>query len=162
MTSLIGWALLIVACGGMNEEEAWNKAQQFHAEKNYQEALKYYQIIIDKYPQSPKASQASYLAASIYNNDLKDFPTAIRWYRKMYENYPESKDAPNALFTIGFIYNNELKEYDSARAYYQKFLQKYPNHDMAISAKFELENIGKDPNEILNLQTTLADTIKKK
>jgi hypothetical protein len=30
------------------------------------------------------------------------------------------------------------------------FLQKYPDHEAAASAKFELENLGKNTDEVLN------------
>ena len=37
-----------------------------------------------------------------------------------------------------------------AKVGYERFLSKFPNHELARSAKFELENIGKTPEEILS------------
>jgi len=45
--------------------------------------------------------------------------------------------------------NNELHKLDSARVLYEAFLQQYPNHDLAVSARFELETLGKDPTQFL-------------
>jgi TolA-binding protein len=50
---------------------------------------------------------------------------------------------------LGFIYANELNNYEKAKIYYQKFLERYPNSELAISAKFELENLGRKPEEII-------------
>jgi len=158
------WGVMITSCGDISEEEAWNRAQKFQEEKNFQEAIKSYQLLIEKYPQSAKAPLAYYAIASIYNNDLKDCSSAIKYYLMIFEKYPESKEAPNALFTVGFTYNNELKDYARAKLYYEKFLEKYPQHEMAPSARFELATLGKDPNEILSagVKTASTDSIQSK
>jgi hypothetical protein len=56
------------------------------------------------------------------------------------------------MFLIGYLYNNELHHLDSAAAAYRRFLEKYPNHEMALSAQFELDNLGKSPEELLPQQ----------
>ena len=43
---------------------------------------------------------------------------------------------------------------------YELFLQKYPNHNLAPSAKFELDNMGKDPTEVLKNNVVLQETAK--
>lgn len=55
----------------------------------------------------------------------------------------------NALFMLGFIHANEIHNYEKAKEYYQKFLELYPNSELAVSAKFELENLGKEPQKII-------------
>ncbi|WP_268761450.1 tetratricopeptide repeat protein [Candidatus Chrysopegis kryptomonas] len=50
---------------------------------------------------------------------------------------------------LGFIHANELNDYKKAKIYYQKFIEKYPNSELATSAKFELENLGKEPEKII-------------
>jgi TolA-binding protein len=75
---------------------------------------------------------------------------AVNAYRVFYAQFPNSKEAPTALFLMGFIYNNELHNIDSARAAYKTFLEKYPGHDLAASAKFEMETLGKDPTTMLH------------
>ena len=59
---------------------------------------------------------------------------------------------PAALFLIGFVYNNHLHNLDSARIAYEQFLTQYPSHEMASSAKFELDNLGKSPEELFRTQ----------
>ena len=45
---------------------------------------------------------------------------------------------------------------DSARRVYQIFLEKYPSHELATSARFELETLGKDPSSLLRIDTVAA------
>ncbi|MBI3005149.1 MAG: hypothetical protein HYY49_06990 [Ignavibacteriales bacterium] len=63
--------------------------------------------------------------------------------------FPDHATCSNALFLTGFIYNNELKIYDSAKIAYQEFLKRFPASPLVGDAKFELENLGKDPAEII-------------
>jgi TolA-binding protein len=151
---------MFASCGRVTEEEAWNSAQQFYEQKNFQEAVKSYELLVEKYPQSPKAPLACAAIASIYSNDVKDNSAAIRYYLLIVDKYPQSKEAPNALFTVAFTYNNELKDFEKAKLYYERFLEKYPENEMASSARFELANLGKDPNEILGagLKSASADS----
>ena len=65
------------------------------------------------------------------------------------------------MFFIGFIYNNNLQMYDSARIAYQNFIAKFPNHELAASAKFEIDNLGKTPDEIIGTKKELAVKTKK-
>ena len=53
------------------------------------------------------------------------------------------------MFSTGFIYANNLNQVDSARAAYTLFLEKYPQSELAASAKGELENLGRTPEEII-------------
>jgi hypothetical protein len=66
------------------------------------------------------------------------------------------------LFLSGFIYNNDLRQLDSAKIVYETFLKKYPDHELAASARFELETLGKDPSQTLNPQTAAVDNNKNK
>ena len=53
------------------------------------------------------------------------------------------------MFLIGYVYHNELRMLDSAKVAYERFLSEYPNHEMAISAQFELNTLGKPPEELV-------------
>ena len=43
----------------------------------------------------------------------------------------------------------DFKKIDEAKAIYTEFVTKYPNHQMASSAQFLLDNMGKSEEEIL-------------
>ncbi len=107
-------AAFIMSCGPkMDVGEMFAQANQLQKEGKYQEAVKFYDDLIKKFPQS--------------------------------------KFSPQAQFMIGFIYANEFKDLDNAKAAYEKFLKNYPDHEMAKDAKWELEHLGKDINDIEDL-----------
>jgi len=88
--------------------------------------------------------KAAGLAKTIEN------PTkAIELYASILANAPQHPKAATAQFMTGFIYANDLNELDKAKAAYETFLQKYPNDELAESAKMEIENLGKSPEELI-------------
>ena len=74
---------------------------------------------------------------------------AIGLYDSILANAPQHPKAATAQFMTGFIYANDMNELDKAKAAYEAFLQKYPNDELAESAKMELENLGKSPEELI-------------
>ena len=81
-------------------------------------------------------------------NNLKDADKSIDAYRRLIANYPESIHIAKAYFMIAYNYANEIGDLEKAREAYNIFLEKYPDHDLATSVTWELENLGKDMNEI--------------
>jgi len=74
---------------------------------------------------------------------------AIALYASILANAPQHPKAATAQFMTGFIYANDLNELGKAKAAYEAFLQKHPNDELAESAKMELENLGKSPEELI-------------
>ena len=147
---LLGFAVpFLPSCSVLSEDELLEKAQAEHKAGNYQEALKYYEIILDEYPSGKYKSSTLFLLGFLYSNELKDQRAAVQYYREFAGSYPDDKDAPLALFLIGFIYNNELQEFERAKTAYLSFLSQYPDHEMAASAQFELEHLGEDAARVL-------------
>jgi len=73
---------------------------------------------------------------------------AIENFKKLLEYYPQGDKTASAMFMVGFIYANNLENYEEARIYYNKFIEKYPEHELVASARYELETLGKDINEL--------------
>ena len=126
------------------------KAEQFN------DAIDAYQQLVNTYPDSARSPEALYAIAAIYQNNKRSYNEAILTFRKFNEKYPNHPLAASASFLVGFIYNNDLKKYDSARIAYQEFINKFPDNQLVSSAQFELENLGKDPNEIFKEKTQMA------
>jgi TolA-binding protein len=143
----------VVSCKKLTDEELWNNGVEAQKVNKFDESLQDYQKLVDDYPESPKVPDALYAIGSISQDQRRDIYRAIRSYRRIVEEYPTSPTASGAQFLIGFLYNNELKNVDSARIAYEEFLKKYPDNPMSPSAKFELENLGKDPNQIMDLKS---------
>jgi tetratricopeptide (TPR) repeat protein len=111
-----------------------------------------YERVAFEHPTSLPAEQALFKAAELHAGYLQDVPRAIEMYKRFVDNFPMSAKAPTALFMVGYLYNNQLGITDSAAAAYKKFLKLYPQNELATSAQFELETLGKRPEELLPAQ----------
>ncbi len=114
----------------------------------FQPSVAAYEKVAAEYPGTPQAERALYLLGTIRNNDTREPEVAVSAFRRYLTAFPEGAQAPSALFLVGFIYNNELHRLDSAAAY-KEFLDRFPQNEMATSAKFELEHLGKPAAETL-------------
>ncbi|NOX37122.1 MAG: tetratricopeptide repeat protein [Calditrichaeota bacterium] len=78
----------------------------------------------------------------------EDWKQAEAYFEKIVQEFPNGMYTSKALFMVGFINANYLNNYDKAREYYQKFIDRYPNHELADDAKYELENMGKNIDDL--------------
>jgi len=150
--------IMVSGCSKPSAEEMFNKGVEAQKADQYDAAIELYMDLIETYPDSMRTPEAFYAVASIYQNQKKSYHQAIALYRQIAEKYPTHATATSALFLVGFIYNNELKNYDSARIAYEEFIHRYPSHQLVASAQFELQTLGKDPGQILELKTPIAET----
>jgi TolA-binding protein len=141
--------LTMVSCGRMSEDEIWSKVEESKKRVSPKETLQWYQMLIEKYPESPRMPEVLWKAGTTCSNELKDYRSAVNYYKQFINRYPDHRDAPTAMFLTGFFYNNEIKSIDSARVYYTEFMRRYPAHDLAVSVKFELDNLGKESSVII-------------
>ena len=154
--------VVLIGCSKLTDEQLWNQGVNAQKSDKFQEALQSYQQLLEDYPKSPKVPDALYAIGSICQNKNLDLHKAIRSYRRIVDEYPTHATASSAMFLIGFIYNNELKNLDSARIAYEEFMKKFPDNPMAASARFELNNLGKNPDDIIDTKSKpLAKTSKK-
>ncbi len=148
---------------GLIEEEALNQEDYLtylfdqltiNADKtgiNKSAALKYVDAVEAFALVAPKDQSVAghlYGAAEVARS-LRTFPKVMSLYDWILEAYPESEKAPNVLFIKGFILEQDYNRDEEARAVYEQFLAKYPSHQMAESAQFLLNNLGKTDEEIL-------------
>jgi TolA-binding protein len=143
-------------CSKQSAEEMFNKGADAQKAERYDAAIISYQELIETYPDSSRTPEAYYAIATIYQNHKRFYHQAIQTFRQLIEKYPTHATASSASFLIGFIYNNDLKNIDSARIAYEDFIKRYPTNQLVTSAQFELTNLGKDPAEILKVQSQLA------
>ncbi len=155
-TSIFLITIILSGCSKKTDEQYLNEAKTSVENKNIDKAVTAYQDLVKEYPNSPKAPEAIFELATLYQNKMvKDIPAnqslqkAIGLFRSVFDKYPKSRLAPKALFMSGFILANDLKQYNQATASFSLFLQKFPNNELASSAREELENMGLTPEEIL-------------
>jgi TolA-binding protein len=148
----IFWSVIILnlaACGGpKTAEEAWKIAESEARNQRYEKAIQSYENLIAKYPDSPLASKSMFQIGAIYMNNTNQYDQSVGSYVRVFEDYPDSPDAVKALFMAGFVSATYSGAYEQAEGYYRQFLEKYPNHELVPAAEFELENLGKDVEEI--------------
>jgi TolA-binding protein len=130
----------------------YNKGTDSQKAEQYDAAIATFQELISAYPDSARTPEAVYALGILYQNQKHSYHQAIQTFRFLVEKYPNHATASNASFLIGFIYNNELKNIDSARMAYEEFLKRYPANPLTGSVQFELQNLGKDPSEVLKAQ----------
>ncbi len=154
--------VLFAGCSKPTPEEYVGKANVAINEKNFALAVEEYEKLISDHPKSVQAEEAMFTIAKIQSDELKNFPKAIEAYKRYAERYPEGKNTPLAIFLTAYIYHNELNDLGNAKTAYEAFLAKFPNHEMAQSARFELQNLGKKPEELLPaIQQNAPQTAEK-
>ena len=144
--------ITLIGCSKPSAEEMFNKGADSQKAEEYDAAIATYQELINVYPDSARTPEAVYAIGTMYQNQKHSYRQAIQTFRFLVEKYPNHATASNASFLIGFIYNNELKNIDSARMAYEEFLKRYPANPLTGSVQFELQNLGKDPSEVLKAQ----------
>jgi len=143
-------ALMLSGCAKqLTEEELYAKATELQENQEWTELVETYDEIISTFPDSPKTPETAYNLGMLYANNLKEFKKAIDVWNTLIEKYPESDFIVKAKFLIGYTYANELKDYENARERYSAFLQEYPDDVLAPSVKWELENLGVDPDAMM-------------
>jgi len=153
MKQIIVWislfSFLIIGCEGKKTaEEYYTVAEVERNAKNIKASLENLESLIKKFPEHALAPQAQYLVGDIYMNDLRDFDNAILSYQKVVDNYSGSSHEAQAQFIVGYVQANILNDFEKATASYNLFLEKFPDHELAPSVKFEMDNLGKDINDI--------------
>ncbi|MFC1477098.1 tol-pal system YbgF family protein [candidate division KSB1 bacterium] len=83
---------------------------------------------------------------------------SIDLYQELMEKYPESQYLGDAVFMIGYLNANHLQDYATAKIYYERLIAEFPDHGFVPSAQFELEHLGKSPED---LEQLLQDKINK-
>jgi TolA-binding protein len=141
--------LVLFSCSRVSEEELHRQATSAYEEKNFSEAAIRFEELIKEFPKGQFTEESLFILASVYGDNMGDYEKGIATYRRLREMFPNGSKAPAALFLIGFVYNNHLNNLDSARIAYEEFLTQYRDHEMATSARFELDNLGKSPDELL-------------
>lgn len=106
-----------------------------------------------------KSPEESYKdAIDLYNKGM--YEKAENSLQQFSTDFKGDKNYPNALFLRGFILANNLNQMDSAKSVYNYFLKRYPNHELVPSVKFELQNLGKSPDLLLEITNEKTDSAK--
>lgn len=142
---------LMTGCGRLADEKLMEMGKQMEEREKFDEAIDYYEKLVQDYPESPLAPEALHYAGKVYANGTKDYDTAVAVFQEVIEKYPNSPYAAHSQFMIGFVYANSVQDTAGARVAYEKFKTDYPDHELIPSVDFELKYLGMDINEIPEL-----------
>lgn len=124
-------------------ETAENRTKMITLRSDYKEFIR-------TYPKDTLRSEYLYNLAMMEADFFKEYQESVTFLAQFYREYPNHPNAAKALFLQAFTYSEYVKDYDRAKLVYEQFLQKYPSHELVPSIQFELENLGKSPEELLN------------
>jgi TolA-binding protein len=93
--------LPLLACGNkkanvLDEQALFQQAQSFEKSQEFVKAYDSYQIIIDKYPQSPLRYKALFMAGYIQLEYLKDSKKSLSLFDTLLKEYPNCDLAKDA------------------------------------------------------------------
>lgn len=155
MRSKIGWVLftllgigvLVNACTtkylikpGDSLDTAYGKAMHFYTTKNYSDAAKAFETVLDLGRGTPKAQDAQYYLAQSYFKD-HDYLLAANEYKHFYTYYPQSNRVEDVQFKEAYCYYLLSPSYkldqsntNNAIELFQLFISKYPDSNQAQKA----------------------------
>lgn len=158
---LIVFMAFTIFCGKkMSEQQYYDLAIEYEQNEDFVKAAETYLTIYKRFPSGQYGAEALFKAALLQANQLKEFDRAIETHKQLIRTFPKSKYVEQSEFMIGFIYANEIQDFEKAKEVYQQFLEKYPENELVSSVRWELDNLGKDINEIKFLSEEKPDTSK--
>ncbi len=152
-------AVVFARCSGPSPEEMYARADEAMKRQDFPVALAEFEKVVEAHPESKQAELSLFGIATVYN-ETREYASAIDAYKKYSALYPDAPQTPMAMFLVGYLYNNELHVLDSAAVAYRSFLARFPSHEMAPSAQFELNNLGKSPEELLPAPDPSTEAVK--
>jgi len=95
-----------------------------------------------------KKSETAYFEEAYSQYNQEKYTEALESFKKILEYYPQGENAAKATFMIGYINANNTKDLEEAKKYYELFINTYPDNDLVDDAKYELETLGQDINDL--------------
>lgn len=128
-----------VATVGVEENEAYERAQGQRRIGNYPGAITAFQGFIAKYPKSTLAPRAQYWIGDSYFN-LRDYKNAIASQQKLVAAYPDSTSVPDALLNMASA-QLEAGDNTTARKTMDGLIARYPSSEAAEKARRRVANL---------------------
>lgn len=120
--ALISGSLGFVACQE-SPRQILEKGHVRMEAKQFQDAVRYYELLADLYPQSAEAEEAFWLTASLYQHEMRSPEKAIESYQALLRHFPEGVYRVQALFALAEIYIADPEQRQDAVRIYQRLLR---------------------------------------
>ena len=123
----------------VDESSVYGEAFAAMKAGRYEEAGKGFQLYLTKYPDGPRADNATYwLGESFYVR--KDYDTALKSFGKVLDKYPDSRKAADAMLKVAYC-QYELKAFRNARTTLEGVVNTYPGTESARLAEQRLTKL---------------------
>lgn len=122
------------------EETAYLATFDLLKNGKYDEAIRGFREMLDKWPQGRYADNAWYWMGEA-NFVKRDYGAALNSFKSLVEKFPSSAKLPDALLKVG-LSSAELKRTGEARTALQRVIRDFPNSNAANLAKQKLEQLG--------------------
>lgn len=120
-----------------------------------------YRQFLSSYSADTVSARYVYNWAMMEADFFKNYTASVKLLERFQRDYGTHPMAAKALFLQGFTYSEYLKDYKKAELAYLAFIERFPNHDLVPSIQFELQNLGKSPEELLNLKLNEAASLNE-
>jgi tol-pal system protein YbgF len=105
----------------------------------YEEAVRGFQLYLTKYPDGPRADNATYWLGETYYVQ-KQYDDALRSFQDVLSRFPDSRKASDALLKSAYC-QYELKSYGNARSTLESVVKTYPGTESARLAEQRLTKL---------------------
>lgn len=119
------------------EEEAYIKSFDLLKNGKYDDAIRSFRSLLDRWPQGRYADNAWYWMGEA-NYVKRDYKSALTSFQSLLQRFPTSPKAPDAMLKVGLT-QIELKQEAEGRTTLQKVIQSYPQSNAAKLARQRLE-----------------------
>jgi tetratricopeptide (TPR) repeat protein len=104
--------------------------------RNFDEALRGYQRIVDTQQNTPVVHEAYYRMAFVYREGYADYTKAVEnWGVLTGNTYYNNEFSDKAQFAIAYTYEAYVRDYAKARAAYNEILNRFPNSSLQNDAR---------------------------
>jgi tol-pal system protein YbgF len=129
----------------------WQLGADAFNEKQYKQALQYFQKLVGEFPEAQQVAQAYFYMAECHFN-LQEFPKAVTAYKNYVLNFPKAPNRIQALFRLG-VSHFQAQNFNEAVIAFNDALEADPNGPLSRDAMINIPLCYKklnQPNEALN------------
>lgn len=122
------------------EDYIFNQGYSDLSQGNYSGSREQFKLFLSKYPNSSKASDATYWIAESYYRQ-GEFEEAILEYQKFIDSYPKDERVPLSYLKQGLSLI-EIGREEEAKLFFQTLIDKYPQSEEARTAKEKIRELA--------------------
>lgn len=111
----------------------YNYAFQMYHSRDHRTAVKYFDLLIERFPEDPKVENALYWIGECYY-DRRDFDNAVAAFEQVLENRASTAKDPDALFKLGMI-RFAVKDYAKALKHFDEVINGFPESRLVPQAR---------------------------